>query len=217
MVLASVLLVAGCTPKEDPPACLTCVVSEEPEQSSPESDAVMQGKDYTLTPRAEYSVTAAVRGVKSYAGTRGPMEDIVPMDMALAWGYAARPEVVEKISVTQRHRMYIWRTQDPGVGERGKEAAWSMANTHLIPATEEMARQLRSVSEGDVVWLSGTLVDVRRGKKTLKTSLTRKDTELSPCGKVRYSLPESIAEAICPARPDALHRAAAARLSKHRT
>ncbi len=62
-----------------------------------------------------------------------------------------------------------------------------IANNHLIPATEEVAKDLQQVRVGDLVTMQGKLVDVevkdRDGKTVLRsrTSLSREDVGSGAC------------------------------------
>ncbi|HYL70105.1 MAG TPA: hypothetical protein VEY89_02235, partial [Candidatus Dormibacteraeota bacterium] len=56
------------------------------------------------------------------------------------------------------------------------------ANTHVIPADAGIARQLARLRVGQVVHLSGSLVDATRDDGAwLRTSLTRSDTGAGAC------------------------------------
>jgi hypothetical protein len=56
------------------------------------------------------------------------------------------------------------------------------ANTHVIPADQSVRRQLKHLRVGQVVHMTGLLVDaVRDDGITIKTSLTRSDSGPGSC------------------------------------
>jgi hypothetical protein len=56
------------------------------------------------------------------------------------------------------------------------------ANTHLIPANQNVRRQLAALRVGQVVHLRGELVDARRDDGAwLQTSMTRADSGAGAC------------------------------------
>ena len=55
------------------------------------------------------------------------------------------------------------------------------ANIHIIPANDEVKRQMSEVKEGNLVRLTGFLVDISDGETYLKTSLERGDTGAGAC------------------------------------
>ena len=62
-----------------------------------------------------------------------------------------------------------------------------VANHHLVPASEDVAREMKRVAKGDRVTLSGKLVDVeirdRAGRIAFRspTSLSREDVGSGAC------------------------------------
>jgi hypothetical protein len=109
------------------------------------------------------------------------MGELVPMDVVLAWGYAATPEIANRIGTAQGHRFFSWRTMDRTIWRDRQVVGAGMANTHLIPETEQVARQLGQLEEDQVYEFSGRLVDITLPGRVIKTSLTRQDTGAGSC------------------------------------
>ncbi|MEP6995213.1 MAG: hypothetical protein ABI968_11875 [Acidobacteriota bacterium] len=114
------------------------------------------GRQYRLIPRFRWDESARVVGDRAYHF--GAAGNLLPEDLALAWGPILRPPYAGRISYGQFSRFYFWRTKD-GSLDRGTIGSHS-ANTHVIPATARLRTAVRCVSEGDDVRLEGWLVDV---------------------------------------------------------
>jgi hypothetical protein len=109
------------------------------------------------------------------------------MDLALAWGPVADPQVLRRMKFHLSGRYVSW-WMEGGPGLPPQQVVEShVANHHLVPATEDVARELKRVKVGDRVTLRGRLVDLeirdRDGSVVhrARTSLTRDDTGSGAC------------------------------------
>jgi hypothetical protein len=108
------------------------------------------------------------------------LADLVPEDLALGWGPMSDNRVLRDIDITQSNRFYYWHSASLPV-PRDVIIAHS-ANTHVIPGNRAIATLLARVRTGQVVTLTGTLVDGRRNDGiSIKTSLTRTDSGAGAC------------------------------------
>lgn len=114
------------------------------------------------------------------------MGALVPVDLALAWGKASDPEWVRHLKVEQSGRVYRWSfPRGTPLDQRTIET--SSANMHIMPASPEILRKLESVARGDVVRISGFLVDISKdplGDEEgfyWRSSRVRTDTGLGAC------------------------------------
>ena len=135
-------------------------------------------KEFVLTPRASYDISALVLSTERYRfGAAGA---ILPWDFAVGWGEAVTQDVFGRISVSQFSRFYSWSTRDPSLDVRA--VTRSSANVHLIAASRRIERGFARVRRGDVVRLEGDLVDIEGPDGfTWKTSLSRDDTGPGAC------------------------------------
>ena len=111
----------------------------------------------------------------------------MPLDVALVWGPVADPAVLRhlKFHLSGRYVSYWYDGRTPGtvIGRLPSH----VASNHLIPSTEEVARELGHVRIGDLVTLQGKLVDVEiRDEQGLtasrmRTSMTRDDIGSGAC------------------------------------
>jgi hypothetical protein len=89
--------------------------------------------------------------------------------------------VLSAFEITQSARFYSWRPREKLPIPRQAVIEHS-ANTHVIPADSRIRLQLARLRVGQVVHLSGLLVDgVRNDGASVRTSLTRSDTGAGAC------------------------------------
>jgi hypothetical protein len=134
---------------------------------------------WMLTPRAAYDITARILSREDYRFDA--MADLVPEDLALGWGPMSDNLVLAHFDISQGVRFYSWRPR--GALPIARETVIThSANTHVIPADKGAARQLARLRVGQVVHLSGVLVDASRDDGAfLHTSLTRADSGPGAC------------------------------------
>ncbi|MDG4554156.1 MAG: hypothetical protein P9E24_07905 [Candidatus Competibacter sp.] len=139
---------------------------------------VFQKDRYHLKALAEFSLEARVLGREDYRFDAGA--DLSPIDLALGWGPMSDSSVLGRIEIRQRNRFYYWRVDDFFIPRRDIET--HSANMHLIPATGDIADQLKSIRPGHIVSLHGYLVEVRRDDGwQWRSSLSREDTGNGAC------------------------------------
>ena len=180
---------AGCRDwkeKVDPGRARGEPVQEEL-RGAPPIEYQRKGFRVRLTPRATYQVTGYA--VEKSTVLLDEWDFVTPMDLALAWGPVASPEVLSRLDFHLSRRYVSWRWQGqaplgPGV------LASHIANHHLIPSSEEVEAAVKDVRVGDVVSLSGKLVDLEvrdeggRVRFQNRTSLTRHDAGSGACEQI---------------------------------
>jgi hypothetical protein len=134
---------------------------------------------WTLTTRASYHITARILGLERYRFDQ--LADLIPEDLALGWGPMSDNRVISHMEIYQSDRFYFWRANaDTPIGR--DSIIVHSANTHVIPQDASIAKQLSKLRPGEVVTLSGDLVDaVRDDGARIKTSLVRTDTGAGAC------------------------------------
>ncbi len=167
----------------------------EPIQLTIESAPDIPLGDWRLIPRASYDITARVLGRERYHFDH--IANLVPVDLALGWGPMSDSEILKTITISQGARFYTlhWITSPPFPPN---ELMLHSANTHIIPATQSLARRLERLRVGEVVHIAGQLVDAERtdGSWAIHTSLRRDDTGDGACEVMRVEtldvLPSSL-------------------------
>ena len=154
---------------------------EPPRQQAIDATPLTSG-DFLLQPRADFEITAKLLASKRYRFDE--LAAIAPWDFALGWGVASDEGALAGTRVTQGGRKMYWHLYDAPLSLDAIER--HSANVHLIPASEEIHRQLSAVPRGAIVTLTGQLVDVTSPAGAFTpTSLTRTDTGAGACEILR--------------------------------
>ncbi len=155
------------------------LVPTEPLQADLDSPSSMRDGRWTLTPRASYRITARILGVERYRFDS--LSSLIPEDLALGWGPLSDNRVLDKMEIYQSDRFYFWRAP------RGLPVARDViishsANTHVIPESSAIKSRLAHLRPGQVVTLTGLLVNAKRDDGAwINTSLSRTDTGAGAC------------------------------------
>jgi hypothetical protein len=162
-------------PIEYPPGVL---IASDPEQTST-SDPPMKCGAFNLKPLAHFALDARVLHSKIYRYDR--QSALVPVDLALGWGAMSDQRVLDQISITQSMRFYWWQYRMPPPISQDEIVSHS-TNLHVIPATREIEAQAKSLRTGQLIHLSGDLVEASApGFGTWRSSLSRTDTGNGAC------------------------------------
>ncbi|HXY95850.1 MAG TPA: hypothetical protein VEH00_02670 [Steroidobacteraceae bacterium] len=142
--------------------------------------AVTQLGRWQLTPRARYDITARILSREDYH--LDALSDLIPEDLALGWGPMSDNRVLSAFKITQGARFYSWMPKQHDLPIPRQAVIEHSANTHVIPADSATRQQLARLRVGQVVHLTGFLVDgVRDDGAYIHTSLTRSDTGPGAC------------------------------------
>jgi hypothetical protein len=132
-----------------------------------------------LTPRARYRVAARVLSRERYRSSW--RADVSPIDLALGWSALSDPAVDRWIDWSQNSRWYFWRFPS-GSPYQNDAIRRQSANVHVVPANDNLRRALLEVDEGDVVQLTGWLIDLEGpDRERWGTSLSRTDRGNHSC------------------------------------
>jgi hypothetical protein len=151
----------------------------DPVQVDVPDGSVTRIKNWRLTVRAHYRITARVLSLERYHWDA--LAALVPEDLALGWGAMSDNHALRSVEISQSNRFYYWR-MSAGAALSRETVIDHSANTHVIPADALVARELRRLRAGETVTLTGDLVDgVRDDGASIHTSLTRTDTGPGAC------------------------------------
>jgi hypothetical protein len=155
------------------------LAASDPQQTDLASGDKLQIGHWTLTMRAHYQVTARILSRERYHFDA--LADLVPEDLALGWGPMSDSRLLSSIDISQSNRFYYWHI--PAGSPIAIDAIIThSANTHVIPRTSLVRTQLSRLRPGQVVTLTGELVDgLRNDGVWIKTSLVRNDTGAGAC------------------------------------
>ena len=129
-------------------------------------------ENYEILPVASFSLRGRVLSKERYWLDK--QSNISPVDIVIGWGPMSDQSMVEKINFSQGIRLYSYDYNIPGFSVR--TIISNSANIHLIPSNVNIKNAIINVKEGDIVAVSGYLVNVRGQNSWLwKTSLSRED------------------------------------------
>jgi len=154
------------------------LVSAEPLQTDAGTVRPLEKSGYQLTPLARYEIRARVLSTESYRWDPGA--DLVPVDVAVGWGPMSDTAVLKEIELWQSGRWYQWRSKSMPLPVA--EVTSHSANMHLIAADKYVAKKISHLRTGQLVKMSGYLVEAKRSDGfTWTSSLTRTDSGNGAC------------------------------------
>lgn len=162
-------------PIEHPPGIL---VADRPVQVDLQPSTFMLD-DYQITRKASFEIRARVLSKEPYYLNR--TADLSPIDLALGWGVMSDTAVLRQIDISQSARWYRTKYDlPPPIPEQ--QIIFNSSNMHMIPARKDIERTLKALREGDIVSISGYLVDVDHDSGwNWRSSMSRLDTGNGAC------------------------------------
>jgi hypothetical protein len=184
--LALLLLLPACRDWRErvDPARAAAEPVQEPTTDDP-FDIERKGHRIRLVPRAHYSITGYV--VETSRELLDQWDFVMPLDVALVWGPVADPAVLRRLRFHLSQRYVSYRYVAPIAQAPEPVLISHISNNHILPADEAVAGELARVRIGDLLTLSGRLVDVEiydpsgREVARMRTSLTRTDVGSGAC------------------------------------
>lgn len=181
-ILSLVIIIAGLfflfRTKEikQPPGILA---PDQPKQTKLKKPETWQVDDYNFNAILNFETTSKVLSVREYGSD--DLSEFCPMDLALGWGQMSDQDIVDQLEIKQQHRWYVWRTKRFPIPK--KEIEISSSNVHIIPSNDEVEDILDDVIRGNIILISGKLVNVNKigNKWTWKSSTKRDDTGGGAC------------------------------------
>ena len=150
----------------------------DPVQVGIKPEASFPFDEYRIIPQANFSLTARILSKKTYR--YGRESDLSPIDLALGWGRMSDETILESFSISQSGRWYNWRVRELPIPVR--EVSNHSANMHIIPATDELEKKLKRLKKGEIIQLTGKLVNVQADDGwRWKSSLKRTDRGNGAC------------------------------------
>ncbi len=151
----------------------------DPQQTTKDLPSPFRNDAYTITPLANYSLTAVVLSRDRYRFD--PAAKLAPVDLALGWGPMSIAGVINELKISQSGRWYEYSYKDEPPLEPQAIATHS-ANTHCLPANATVRKQLLAVRRHELVTLEGYLVAVAGPEGShWRSSLSRADTGGGAC------------------------------------
>ena len=108
-----------------------------------------------------------------------------PIDYAVTRGIFTEPEIARQISINQYDRFLNWKMARPPIP--AQLATQLVSNMHIIPANPEIAQQIKQVKRGDLVRLTGDLVQVNDKDLVWKSALDWNGVGDGACKLIRVN------------------------------
>ncbi len=154
------------------------IAEAEPIQRPVDNPPALERNGYRIEPLHRFDIEARVLSASTYRLDREA--DLAPVDLALGWGRMSDSAVIDRLSISQTARFYFWRTEAFPIPRR--EIETHSANMHMIPASTSIESRLKDVSRGQIVRISGYLVEASASDGwKWRSSLTRDDTGQGAC------------------------------------
>ena len=134
---------------------------------------------FHFRPLARFALDARVLHRKVYRYDPGAA--LVPVDLAVGWGQMSDQAVLDQLSISQSARFfwYEYRGQPP---IPSAEIVSHATNLHLIPSTDALAARCKSLRSGELIHLSGLLVEASGPEiGSWRSSLSRTDSGNGAC------------------------------------
>jgi hypothetical protein len=135
----------------------------------------------TLTPRARYRIRAWV--VAKDRGFDDDAADVLTLDLGLAWGPVASPDLLRSLSFRLDTR-YLSLRWSEALPLDGATLMRHVSNHHLVVPDAALRAYLDHAQVGDLVTLEGQLVDVTlegTSGRVVRSSLSRDDIGNGAC------------------------------------
>jgi hypothetical protein len=160
-----------------PPGVL---ISSEPVQTDAmPNDAPFDYKKFHLQPLAHFAIDARVLRRKMYRYDRSAA--LVPVDLAVGWGRMSDQSVLDQLEISQSAHFFWYEYQHQPPIPR-EEIVSHATNLHLIPSTDAIASQCKSLRAGELIHLAGLLVEATGPEiGTWRSSLSRTDSGNGAC------------------------------------
>ena len=154
---------------------------DDPVQENVANGPHFQVGEYDLQALARFELDARVLSAERYR--TGRESDLSPVDLALGWGPMSSNEVLAPLRISQGGRFFYYTWSSTKDLKASPEQIRSHAsNMHMIPLDSVTRETLLEARRGNLVHLSGWLVDARaRDGWRWHSSLTRYDTGSGAC------------------------------------
>jgi len=140
---------------------------------------IWQNEEFVYTAVAEFELHSRVLSIRNYGSD--DMSEFAPLDIAAGWQQMSDQKIIDKIDIKQQHRWYVWSSRNIPIPT--KEIELNSSNIHIIPESEIIEDQLDNVIRGNIIFMSGYLVNVNsiETNRSWKTSTKRDDTGGGAC------------------------------------
>ncbi len=132
------------------------LIKKEPQQQTTTA-LPFQKEGYLITPLSTYKLRARVLGKKHYRFSK--WANVSPIDLALGWDIMSSNFYLDQLKISQARRWYYVKWGGSAAVSEQKIFNNS-ANVHILPASKDIKKTVKSFKKGSLVELEGFLVRV---------------------------------------------------------
>jgi hypothetical protein len=156
------------------------MVQDAPLQINIDSPQSWEKDGYTITPLAKFALQAKVLGKESYS--LGRESDLSEYDLNLGWQEFSDEQILDQFEIDQSNRWWHWKTKGNYFPISEDRIYASASNMHIIAANENVESALTRVRKGNIVEMSGYLIEAQaKDGWRWKSSLSRNDRGDGSC------------------------------------
>ena len=145
---------------------------EPPQQLTVRAAHPQKFDKFNVTPTANFNITAKILSKRHYK--QGGFSQLSPIDIVVGWGKMSDEAVIDKLKIKQSNRLFWIKGEKLPISE--KEAQTHSANIHIIPKTSKILNRVNKIKQGEIVTISGKLVNVSSSDgSNWVSSLSRSD------------------------------------------
>jgi hypothetical protein len=105
-----------------------------------------------------------------------------PVDLTVGWRLMSDQTVLDQLEIYRGYRMFYWRPKSSHWPAPHADITAHVANTHIIPASDEIDSRLKSMRPGNLIDLRGFLVLAEGADGWIwRSSLSRTDEGPGAC------------------------------------
>ncbi|NOX17043.1 MAG: hypothetical protein GXO87_02025 [Chlorobi bacterium] len=123
-------------------------------------------EDFEITAVRRLEMKARVLGKENYSND--DVSDISPCDLAVGWGPLSNQKILDCIEFSQSQRALSWSVKNAVSSD--KEIELHSSDMLVIPSSEKIEYALDSVETGNIVYVQGYLVNIKKGCMHWNTS-----------------------------------------------
>lgn len=137
--------------------------------------------DFTYSPLTSFTAEARVLAASKFYFDQKAR--ISPMTVVIGWGVMSDESVYKQMDIWLDNRTYKWQAEDLQIPKY--EVENNTMSLHLIPDNDVIGRDLAKIRNGDLVEISGFVVNVKKssGWKWMTATSKNKNEE---SGKIVY-------------------------------
>ena len=140
-------------------------------------------KGQSITSLKPYAGEFRILSTKQYSTDE--QAKFSPIDYAVSVGAFAQSDIAKQIYVRQYDRFLNWQLKQLPVSPQ--LAMQMVSNIHIVPANPSIASKINQVKRGDLVHLTGDLVEIKDKNLVWRSSLSRTDVGEGACELFRVN------------------------------